>query len=279
MFILGNAVMFLPKKNANEFTFTGFLIGFILSIAVYFLSSKIYFYVLESNNNIFLKKAVTVILLTVLAVFAFFCAGETFLSLGRFITKVMLPKTPPFFAFLILFAVVVYFSLKRQENVLKFALISLVLTGIVIIFFFFAAMDKYDLRNIFIFRLPNLKEIIKQTKPYLLNPIIPVLLLPLYNIFTFDKEMKKAGVSGIVIGQIFLGITILTSVLLFGADFAGRLDFPYSSAISTVTVGRLFTRLDGFSFFIYFVSGIIKITVSVFVVFSCLKKLKEIIPG
>ena len=63
-----------------------------------------------------------------------------------------------------------------------------------------------------------------------------------------------------------LGITILNSVLLFGIEFSGVLDYPYSSAGSTVTFGNLFTRMDGFLYFVYLASCIVKCAVGIFVI-------------
>ena len=39
--------------------------------------------------------------------------------------------------------------------------------------------------------------------------------------------------------------------MLFGPTFAARIEYPYTAAVSTVSVGRLFTRMDYFSYFIY----------------------------
>ena len=62
--------------------------------------------------------------------------------------------------------------------------------------------------------------------------------------------------------------------MLFGAQMSGEFDYPYAMAISTVTFGNLFSRLDGFSYFIYFVTALIKITVCVDVIKQEMKKFK-----
>lgn len=278
IFVLGNAVIGLPSKKTDEFTFTAFLLSSVCLYGIYFLISYLskFFIEIQNSSSVY-KKCIGIILLICIAVYGAMCAADTFKEMVDFVSAVILPRTPEFFIVLIFGATAVYFALKRQENVLKFSLISFVIIAAVILFFFFAAMDKYDLRNIFIFRLPTFKEITTQIKPYIINPVMPIVLLPVYFIFTFGEKRTATGFGGVFAGMVLLGFCILTSVLLFGPFLAGRLDFPFSSAVSTVTVGRLFTRLDGFSYFVYFICSLIKITVCLFVTFTSLKKINLII--
>ena len=102
-------------------------------------------------------------------------------------------------------------------------------------------------------------------------PYIKKVTLPCFLIGVFARDngfSKKTAVSGAVLGNLTLAFCILNSLLLFGNKFAGRLDYPYAFAISTVTFGNLFCRLDGFAYFIYFASCLIKITLSVSIIKS-----------
>ena len=99
--------------------------------------------------------------------------------------------------------------------------------------------------------------------------------MPIFLKFFFDDTRTKQGFSGVIIGACLLGMCILSPILLFGAQLSGQLDFPNSYAVSTVTVGRLFTRLDGFAYFVYFVSSVIKITVCISVVRESLKTIDK----
>ena len=95
--------------------------------------------------------------------------------------------------------------------------------------------------------------------------------------FVFKNRCIKSALAGAVTGFSILGICILNSILLFGAELSGELGFSYISAISTISIGRLFTRLDEFAYLLFFITCIIKITVCGYVTFNCLKKVNTIL--
>ena len=77
------------------------------------------------------------------------------------------------------------------------------------------------------------------------------------------------GVSG---GCGLAALVLLNSVMLFGAELAGKFDYPYSAAISTISVGYLFSRMDGFSYFLGFACTLVRIGVCITTVKSLFKK-------
>ena len=279
LFILGNGIIMFPVKSADEYNFTGFLLAQVLAFLLYFAVRPLAdrFFCDNANKGAGnFKKALLVLCYVAVAVFAVFTAAAVFTDFTEFVTEVILPDTPKILAIIIFGAVVVFFATRRQEDILKFCLIAFWFTVILMVFFFIAVAHNYNLRNIFIFRLPQITTLARQTAPYIKNPVLAVLLLSVYQTLVFKKNRVGAAVSGIAAGGVLLGLCVLSSVLLFGAPLAGRLDYPYAAAVSTVTVGRLFTRMDGFSYFIYFAAAITKITVCLFLVYSSLKKLKSI---
>ena len=275
LFILGNAVITLPQSDADVFTFTGFLAAtlsaFILLALFLPLTNKLLTFK-ESAKGGF-KKCITSLFLFSTALFSLWCAADTFKHFVRFASDIMLSKLPVFFSVLLFIFAVVYFSLRRQEDILKFSLLAFWVVIIIIAFFFIMCIGRYNLRNIFIFKLPSFKIMLSQTKPYFINPVITVIILPVYNVFVFKNKNSKAAFTGLAAGFSLLALCILSSVLLFGASLAGELDYPFVLAVSTVTIGRLFTRLDEFSYFLYFISSLTKINVCTFVTINCLKKI------
>lgn len=276
LFVLGNAVIGMPRKTADGYTFLGY-------IAVGLTSVLLILAVIPLANGIFaentaqkaggIKKALLAAAFAAVAVAALFCAADAFYDFCRFVSKVLLPDTSETVIFIVFAAVAVFFCTRRQEDILKLTMLSFWLCLVIVLFFFFAAFYNYNLRNIFIFSLPDFKTFTSQAKPYFINPLLPCLLLPVYQVLVFKKCRTGAVVSGTFTGFLMLGLCILSSLLLFGTALSGKLDYPYASAVSTVTVGRLFTRLDGFSYLIYFISSLSKITACIFIVRSCLKRL------
>lgn len=271
LFILGNAVIVLPSKSADRYTFLEFLavsvLCLIFSLILLPLSRKI----TNENSNIILKLMV----LIPLCIGSVFIAADTFYDFGKFISNAVLVGIPTPIIFITFLLVVLYFGFKRQENILKFSLIILFFSVIAIIFFLFATLKNFEYRNIYIFKLPNYKDFFKGTLPYLYKILLPSLLLPFYSVFVF-KDKKSGTFLGTALGLFLLSFCILTSVLTFSVNFASKLAYPYFSAVSTVSIGRIFTRMDGFSYILYFGSSIIKINVCIFSAFKSLKILREL---
>jgi len=264
IFVLGNAVTILPDSNADEFTFLAFIIAAVLAVLIY-ISSE---FLLKLNI-----KAFKILLYSLSAIFSLFLGAFSFKDTVNFVSAVILPQTAKPLISLVFFSVLLYFFFKAQENILKFALISFVLIGAIIVFFFLAAADKYDFQNIVILRLPKFSGFLGQIRPYIKDIVLPIPILAVYFKLQSEGEKRNHIIFGIFIGIIFAGLCILMALLTFGPSLAGRLDFPFSSAVSTVTVGRLFTRLDGFSYFVFFVSSLLKITVCGKVGFESLKRI------
>ena len=268
LFIMGNAVITLPVKSANEFTFLGFISAALLGAAAYIiavpLAKKLFTEEIKPDCGILLKILLSFVYLAV-AVFAVFCAADTFADFTLFIKKIVLTDTSMFFISVIFLVVALYFYFRRQEDILKFFLIAFFIVMALVVFFFIFTAFKFNLRYIFVFELPTASELFSQAKPYILNPVIPALLLPFYNACVFKKVKLSHTLAGLTLGFLMLAVCVIGTCLLFGTVLAGRLPYPYSSAISTVSIGRLFTRLDGFSYFIYFAAVLAKITVCTFV--------------
>ncbi len=277
IFVMGNGVIIFPLRGANEFAFTAYIISSLLLILLYSVFGFFWNKLNVDKNSVLLHKVIYSAVISGIGIFALFCGTETFSDMTNFASKIILPNTAKFFICLILAFASVYFFLKDNGCLLKFSLISIVLITVVILFFFIAAADKYDLRNIFIFRLPKTADIIPQLKSYIINPIMHSILLPVYLKNTLGKTNTKWGVWGVALGAVFLGLCILTPILLFGAGVSGGLEFPFSSAVSTVTVGRLFTRLDGFAYFVYFVCSAIKISICLTVAFKSMENINKIL--
>ena len=279
LFIIGSAVINLPFKNGNEFTFLAFILAAVLGVVLYLIILPIAktLFITEYGSGIKTGyKILLAVSYSAVAVFALICGADTFRVFVAFIKNFVLKNTPIFFISVIFLAVIIYFSTRRQEDILKFFMVAFVFVIMAVTFFFIANSFKFNLRYIFVFELPNVKELITQAKPYVLSVVIPSILMPFYMACVLKKVKFSHAVCGYALGVAILGICVVSSCLIFGTNLAGRLDYPYSSAISTVSIGRLYTRLDGFSYFIYFASSLAKIVVCVFVIRNCAEKIKNI---
>ena len=275
LFIMGNAVIGLPQKSADEYTFLGFLVSATATILINLAVTPLICRLFSSDKNSFVKRYALPCLAWVTALFSLWCAADTFYDFISFISRIILPRTSPFLVTVVFLLLTVFFITRSKEATLKFSLLCFWGIAAVIVFFFIASVRDYNLQNIFIFSLPDLRQLYKQTTPYTINPLLPCLLLCVYNAVAFKKSRLKATALGIAVGYTLLGLCVLGSVLLFGPYTAGRLEFPYSAAVSTVTLGSLFTRMDGISYLLYFACALIRITVCGYIIAEMGKFLKS----
>jgi len=249
LFVLGNGVITAPISNADKYNFLGFLVACVISVAVYYLCL-----ILPINR------------LTVMGIWALalYCIADAFITFIRFISQNLLPDTKPFLIALPLILLLLYIGFQKEEMLFKFSLVSFFAAASVVLFFFFSTAKDFNVSNIFINRLPSFNGFLVQLAPYLKSIVLPTVLLCIFA--RLNNIRNSVSVWGLAVGFILFGLTILNSVLLFGIELSGVLDYPYSSAGSTVTFGNLFTRMDGFLYFVYLASTIVKCGVGIFTI-------------
>jgi len=249
LFVLGNAVITAPQNMANKYNFLGYLLSCGLGFGVCFVA-----YLIPFNK---LTAAVFITL-------SLFCVGDSFVTFIKFIKQSLLPQIPPLFIVLPFLALVLFLSFKSENVVFKFSLFSIVPTVFIIILFFGSTAKDFRFSNIFIYSFPKISQLSNQFIFYIKSLVLPCFVLTSFaKLQKFKKGLLAAGLGS---GFFLLALTILNSVLLFGIEFSGKLNYPYSSAGSTVTFGNLFTRLDGFLYFIFLCSCVIKCVVGIYVI-------------
>lgn len=277
VFVIGNGIIVLPNNTADKFTFLGFILSAVIGILIILLLNPLANLILREKNRLnYFEKTLKTVVLLCLSVYGLFTLADTFTDFTRFVSNHIINELSLGVITVFFTVAIVIFAFKRQENIQKFALLCLVFIIPLVVFFFFAVWENFDFKNIVLKQLPDYSQLTNSIKPYIYKVTLPVILLPFYRHLVFGKKHSSSCLIGVSIGFGVLCICILSSVLLFSPLLAGRLSYPYASAISTVTVGNLFTRMDGFSYFIYFASAITKINVCIYVSKKSLEEIRNL---
>jgi hypothetical protein len=148
----------------------------------------------------------------------------------------------------------------REHAIYKFSLLSAVLVSGVFAVLFFTSLKTFD--------AGNLKSAIsltgfsfKQTAVYYFKMFLPA--LPAAAFVCGNEKAIKAGALGTAWAVLLCAVVLLDCILSFSLPLAAKLDYPYIDDISTVTVGSLFTRMDGFAYIAFFVCYLVKCGVCV----------------
>jgi spore germination protein KB len=106
--------------------------------------------------------------------------------------------------------------------------------------------------------IPILKGSIPATSFPFGETILFAMLLP--NISNVQK-LKKAYLTAILLGGIFLSISVLLTIFVLGPSIASRLNFPVQSVIQSIDIANFLTNLDAFGMLLWISSNFVKIAV------------------
>ena len=263
IFVLGDAAIVLPTANSGKYPLLGFIIGATTAASAYFIGLLL---------TRIIGKKYTSVLVCFVAAYAFYNAGLSFIRYTDFADTLLLPETPKLLIAAVFIIAVIYLATRRQEVILKLSLISAVIAIIAIIVFFLLSAKDFKAENIVVRDFPDFNELINSTKPYFINIALPALLIPVYSTLFVGKKRVCATFSGLVTGLALNFLCLLESLLLFGTPMAEKLSFPLAAAVSTVTVGQLFTRMDGIVYCLFFMLALIKTSVCMKLAFVALSR-------
>ncbi len=265
-FTLGSAAIKIPFEGASSSSLLGFVAAAIISIAVAVLLSSVFssFFNpkhLENKNT----RMILLPLYIAASLFILFDAAVSFNAFCDFVRLNMLEKTSRLIISGV-FALCVYWaSLNRDRVILKFSLITFILTAAAVIVFFVFLFPSADL-GLLIPKKTSAREILKETENYLLMVFLPAAPILIYEKLTFGATKRGISAVGVTFGGIMLCVILCSSVMLFGIPQSAELSFPYADAISTISIGYLFTRMDGFAYFVFFATALIKVTVCILLI-------------
>lgn len=278
VFILGDSVIVLPYAASGKYTLLGFLIAAAAALIIYLALLPVTgCFIAKPEKSGIIIKTTACVLLIIAAVYAFWNAGRTFLHFIDYADKIMLPDGNKFVIAAIFVFLSAALAVKRKEVILKLSLIFFVFGALTVLLFFLLNAKDFRPENIAIYRFPPFKELIKETLPYFFGISLPAALLPVFNALFSNGSNKASSFFGLLTGLSLIALCLTDCLLLFGAELSERLEFPLAAAVSTVTVGPLFTRMDGVIYCLFFASALIKTAVCMKISYFSAERLKRLL--
>lgn len=248
--VLSTSVVYLPKSS-DESPVLAMVAALILGLPIYIL-----FVSLKNKINI-KNDTVKKLFAVIIGLFVIYLAAKSFASTLDYFSGAVLTKTPAWLILLPFFTLVFYASVCGGDVVKKFTILGFVLIALLIIILIMVSFKNLDIRLI---SKPKLSPSFFKT----VARYFAVIFIFSSEVLIFqkkggeDKSFLKSTALGVFIGGVLLSIVVANSVLSFGENYSAKLKFPYSYAISTFSVGNLFTRLDGFAYFIILTLNFLK---------------------
>lgn len=232
VFILGDLIITLGYSSP---------IMFLAPILLTTLFGIITPFLIKTLNHHNLLKHIFFLAFAIFSLVAALLCTRNFIGFAK---NYVLPESQGWMLSLLFAAVLFVFIRAQHRALLKFSLLSCVLTLIVLILFFVLSYKNFE-SVVF-------SHTLNFTAP--LAVWIPIMYLFL-NHHSFPP---RHFVLGGILGAVLLFIGFLNAVLIFGTAALQQLQYPYADAISTITVGSIFTRMDGFAYIVFFLSALIK---------------------
>lgn len=246
LFFVGNAVINLPFGE----NITGSLFGFILALLVS-LPLILRFCTVSVTNR--------PVMSVIFSLYALFCGIVTLRNYVTFSDKIILPEISSFFPTLLFLALLWLICREKDSVLLKLSLVSTVLVFSVVILLFLFSLDNMSVKALIPERLPTIKEVGYQMLSYVAMSFIEGVVL----IGFLKDKSKKTMMGGFLSGAAVLFIILIQCLAVFGYNLITELNYPYASAMSVITFGDKFSRMEGFSYLVYFSCTLIKTAVCV----------------
>ena len=153
-----------------------------------------------------------------------------------------------------------YLGSLGEGSVRKMAVIFFAILAAVSILLFLLSVRSFDLSQTdVLFGKITAHGVIREFG----NVFAPTVLAIIY--LSGDGETGRLRCGGAVLSVIFASLLLLICRLnvsfLFGESFAAALAYPYSEAVSTVTAGKLFARMEGWAYLMYYASSALRTSV------------------
>ncbi len=264
IFVLGNTVIVFPKGIGIETAIYSLLLSLIPTLIISYFFVKIGEKPLEFHTAVYSLVALFCILV-------FLITAKDYIA---FVDTVRLPKTPRFIISAVFVLLSFFLGIMKKKVLYLFSLFSFFITALIVVTVFIFSFNNLNFSALKLEEF-NLKTLIRQTLTFFIHSfgqlLIPVFFFREYNV----RQDKKIYIWGLLLGFCLMLIYVLNIMLVLGSETASAVEYPYATLTSIVSFGRNFSRLDGFTYYVYFYSSLIKCAVCGSVFMSFIKNYKK----
>ncbi len=245
--VLGNAVFLMPFYKSGGFL--SVLISAILSLGLISMMTRL---IKWGQNN----KIIFFIVFMFIGATAIYGTVTTFLDYVGFLKSAQMPRASIYLLSSFLLGLIFIFVLSNTSAIYKYSLLVAVISAAMVIICFAGGIKSFDFSSFkkdFLKLSFNIKDF--------LQVFSSLAVIPFFVSLSSKNIPKKPLVLGALAGFLLLLLCLTQSVFTLG--FADNISYPYLKAVGVISSGSLFTRLDGFVYFIFFITSLTKITVCV----------------
>ncbi len=270
MVLFGNIGLLIPYKGAKSGDFTVFLVAFSISVLLYFLCFKW----LEKFKTKQINKALFYVAGIISVIFCLVVCAETSKHFLNYISTEVLIKNRKIYSVVAFLGIVIYALFRRPEAIVKFSAPALVFIALSVLILFLVSGNNFNADFLSSLFVPKTSKSVLRMFEYLLLCFVSPTVFAVFSAFYFKKPSLKTEIVGLGAGAVILAVCFLSGVLTFSLAEASEIRHAYPKSVSVISVGELFTRMEGIACFVFFFSALVKTVICAFSVKALLFSMK-----
>lgn len=264
VFILGNLVISFPKSKGVEQSFFGIVFCVLLSVITVFAYSRFSSFkgLIENGKILFSENnKINILICVALLVFSLICYAESSKDFIKMVDEIWLKDTPNLIISALFAAVSVWLAKSGNKCVYCFAFFSIIFIGAAVILMFALSCDKLDFELLKgVFKI-DFKNTLWQTLSFYIHSFGQLVLCIIFIGFTNKKTAFKEQMIAVGSSYGLIILLLVNTAALLGTEIIKNISFPYAVATSIISTRGDYTRLDAISYYIYFITSLIKTAV------------------
>lgn len=260
VFILGNLVIAFPKGYGSKYG----LYGFLLCLALSFAGCFVYVYLQSGKfsenafNHFSSNRVLNIVFISVFLIFLLVCYSVCTKDYIHMVDSVRLRRTPNYIIAALFILLSVWMGSGKKQSIYSFSMISFIFIGFAVLLMFLMSLGKFDwnlFKDAFDF---DAKLTVRQAVSFYLHSYGQIIIALLFIGGKRKKAAKNLQLFGVSVSGLVFLLCLVNTVALIGVGIINRIDFPYATATGIINSSRDYTRLDIMTYFIFFVTSLIK---------------------
>ncbi len=258
LFIAGNALITLPSKDGINASFLDWFCATVVGITLAVLFSLV---IKKAKDNKSLQ-----LLSLVFLPFLFYCFLDCCRDYVIFTDSTKMPNTSAAIIAVIFTVLSIYCGTKKRDTLLRLSVILFLVAALILLFLTLLSLPlvtykevRYDLSFDGIYKL-------------LLKAFIPNLAV-VYFINYCNRDTFATSL-GTTLGAVVLLLILTLNTFVLG-NVTNIIKYPLASLGGTISIGKGFSRYEGFIYLLIMITCFIKSSVSVFLIKKLSKNLHQ----
>lgn len=269
--LAADVVFGLPFIHADAYNAVSLVAAVAVTAAVLFLLNLCLNTQKPRIGGLFNKRVPKIFGKILFFLLAAFSGAKTYFYWVEYFSKLILPKNAVWAIAVVAFFCAAYLAFGKNEGLLKIGLFSFVICLIFTVLLLFLSAENFEISTVIPTKPPQTTAFLLQMTDYLKCLLPTALLLAYYQVKSLNACKAKCSVLALLCGAVLMLICLFNVLLIFGTQYAAQMPFAYNEAVSTVSIGILYTRMDGLAYFVYFILGAVKTAV-------CMMIMRQILP-